>query len=255
VDKPFSPILKGGIGLFYQPPAPGQTLPELGTPGLHSQRAVHSMLGFEQPLTKQVSISVEGFEKELRNLVYTRVDGSGNSVTANSGVGRVIGVDILLRYRPDSRFFGWVAYTLSRSTRQRAPDEPSRLFTYDEPHILNVLASYQLGRGWELGGRFRYMSGFLYRGCYGGLFDNSIGAYRCYGPLVQNRLGPFHQLDLRVEKTWTYPKFRWSAYMDVINAYFHSSPDYAVPNYDYSGYKNLSLSLPLLPSLGLRGEF
>ena len=255
IDKPYSPILKGGLGLFYQPPEPGQTLPELGTQGLQSQRAVHSMLGFEQPLGKQVSLSVEGFEKELRRLVYSRVDGSGNSVTENSGTGRVLGVDVLLRYRPDANFFGWIAYTLSRSTRQRAPDEPTRLFLYDQTHILNALASYQLGRGWELGARFRYISGFLYPACFGGLFDNSVGRYRCYGPPTQNRLGPFHQLDLRVEKTWTYPSFKWSAYMDVINAYFHNSPDYAVPNYDYSGFKNLSLSLPILPSVGLRGEF
>ena len=255
VDKPYSPILKGGVGLFYQPPAPGQTLPVLGTPGLQSQRAVHSMLGFEQPLSKQVSLSVEGFEKELRRLIYSRVDGSGNNVTENSGTGRVVGVDVLLRYRPDTRFFGWVAYTLSRSTRTRAPDQPSQLFIYDQPHILNVLASYQLGRGWELGGRFRFISGFLYSSCYGGLFDNSVGMYRCYGPPTQSRLGPFHQLDLRVEKTWTYTNFKWSAYVDVINAYFHNSPDYAIVNYDYSGVKTLSLSLPLIPSFGLRGEF
>ena len=254
-NKPFSPVLKGAVGLFYQAPEPGQTLPSLGTPGLHSQRAVHSMLGFEQPLTERVLLSVEGFEKELSSLIYSRSDGSGVRITENSGLGRVYGVDLLLRYRPDNRFFGWVSYTLSRSTRTRFPDEPSRLFLYDQPHILNVLASYQLGRGWEIGGRFRYMSGFLYSSCFGGMYDNSTGYYRCYGPPAQKRLGPFHQLDIRLEKTWTYPAFKWSAYLDVINAYFHNSPDYAVPNYDYSGVKTLSLSLPILPSFGLRGEF
>jgi len=95
----------------------------------------------------------------------------------------------------------------------------------------------------------------LYSSCFGGMYDNSTGYYRCYGPPAQKRLGPFHQLDIRIEKTWTYPAFKWSAYLDVINAYFHNSPDYAVPNYDYSGVKTLSLSLPILPSFGLRGEF
>ena len=251
----YSPTIKGGIGLFYQPPQPGQTLPELGTPGLRSERAIHSMLGFEQPLGKQVSVSVEGFEKELRNLINTRVDGSGNAFQENSGKGHVLGLDVLLRYHPDGKFFGWVAYTLSRSTRQAAPDEPTKLFLYDQTHILNVLGSYQLGRGWELGGRFRYMTGFLYRACYGGIFNNSVGEYRCYGAQEQRRMAPFHQLDLRVEKTFNYSQFKWSAYLDVINAYYHSSPDYEVHNFDYSGVKPLSLSLPLLPSLGVRGEF
>lgn len=251
----YSPVLKSGVGLFYQPPEPGQTLPELGVSGLTSQRALHSMIGVEQPLGTQVTLSVEGFDKEMSHLISTTFDGSGISHTANTGTGRAYGLDVLLRYKPDSRFFGWIAYTLSHSTRQRSAGEPSRLFAYDQPHVLNAVGSYRLGRGWELGLRWRYMSGFLYRACAGGLFDNSTGYYRCYGPFTQKRLGPFHQADLRVEKTWTYPSFKIAAYMDVINAYFHNSPDYAVRNFDYSGVKTLSLSLPLLPSLGVRGEF
>ena len=98
------------------------------------------------------------------------------------------------------------------------------------------------------------MSGFLYSSCSGGMFNNSIGDYQCYGMLRQKRLAPFHQLDLRIEKSWTWDNVRISAYMDLINAYFHTSPDYAIPNYDLSGVKPLSLSLPLLPSLGIRGE-
>jgi hypothetical protein len=254
VPGAISTVVKGGVGLFYQPPLPAQTLPELGTPNLTSSRAVHSMFGIEQSLTKQVSISVEGFEKELRDLVSMRLDGSGTLVTDNAGKGRVYGADLLLRYRADERFFGWISYTLSRSTRKLEPDEPTRLFLYDQPHIFNVLASYRLGRGWELGGRFRYMSGFLYRACSGGLFDNAVGGYQCYGPHEQKRFAPFHQLDLRIEKTWSSASSKISVYMDLINAYFHTSPDLAIPKYDYSGVKGLSLSLPLLPSLGIRGE-
>jgi TonB family protein len=253
-DGPLSTVLKGGLGLFYQPPEAGQTLPELGNPKLGSSRAVHSMLGVEQSLSKRVTLSVEGFEKELNRLIFRRVDGTGNSLLENSGDGRVVGVDLLLRYRPDQRFFGWVAYTLSRSTRHATPDSPERLYLYDQTHVLNVLASYQLGRGWEVGGRFRYMSGFLYNACSGGLFDNSTGMYRCLGPYGRKRAAPFHQLDLRIEKTWSFSALRISAYMDLINAYFHTSPDYTLPTFDYSGVRSLSLSLPILPSLGVRGE-
>jgi hypothetical protein len=49
------------------------------------------------------------------------------------------------------------------------------LHVYDQPHVLNAVGSYRLGRGWEIGARWRYISGFLYRACAGGLFDNSIG--------------------------------------------------------------------------------
>lgn len=253
-ESPLRTVFKGGVGLFYQPPDPGQTLDELGTRGLYSSRAVHSMIGVEQALSKRVTLSVEGFEKELRDLVVTRTDAARNDITENSGSGRVWGADLLLRYQSDSRFFGWLSYTLSRSTRRSAPDEPSQLFAYDQPHILNVLGSYRLGRGWEIGGRFRYISGFLYRACFGGLFDSSTGRYRCYGTPAQNRLEAYHQLDLRLEKTWAFENFRIAGYIDVINTYFHNSPDYAVAKYDLSATKPLSLSLPLLPSIGVRGE-
>jgi len=254
VDGATSTVLKGGFGLFYQPPEPGQTLPELGTTGLKSNRAVHSMLGFEQSLSKQVTLSVEAFDKEMRQLVVSRTDGTGNVTTENSGKGRVVGTDLLLRYRADERFFGWIAYTLSRSTRQTAPDQPEQLFIYDQTHVLNVLASYKLGRGWELGGRFRYMSGPLYRACQGGLFDNATGGYSCYGSPNQARLGPYHQLDVRVEKTWEFSRFRISGYLDLLNAYNHSSPDFATMKFDRSEMKPQSLSLPILPSFGIRGE-
>jgi TonB family protein len=253
VDKPISTVIKGGCGLFYQPPEVEDTLPELGFHGLRSIRAIHSMLGVEQSLTKQVTLSVEGFEKEVDRIVNGRMDGSGAFSLENSGHERVFGADVLLRYHPDEKFFGWVAYTLSRATYWTA-GEQTRLFIYDQPHILNVLASYRLGRGWEVGGRFRFTSGFIYSSWYGGMLDNATGYYTPYGPMTRRRMAPFHQLDLRVEKMWKFTDVRLSAYLDLINAYNRWSPDYAVPKYDLSGFKPLSFSLPILPSIGVRAE-
>ncbi len=254
VEAPLSTVLKGGIGLFYQPPDPSQTVPELGTADLVSSRAVHLMVGVEQALTKNVGLSVEAFAKQLRRLLDVRQDGSGNEVVDDEGRGRVLGADVLLRYHADEHFFGWVAYTLSRATRQARASAPRELERHDQTHVLNLVGSYRLGSGWEAGGRFRYATGLPYRDCFGGLFDSATGEYRCYGTFAQERLGPFHQLDLRIEKAWERQDHRLSVYLDLINVYFHYSPDKAVPSYDYSGVKPLSRSLPLLPSLGIRGE-
>src|SRR5690606_19432907 len=80
---------------------------------------------------------------------------------ANEGDGYSVGGELLLKYKSDPRFFGWVAYTLSRSVRRDTPEDEEHLFQYDQTHILTVLGSYKLGRGWEVGARFRLVSGPL----------------------------------------------------------------------------------------------
>ena len=122
--------------------------------------------------------------------------------------------------------------------------------------MVSLLRAAEAGRAayHPPGGRFRYTTGFVYDACSAGLFDNSQGSYRCYGAEKQKRLGPFHQLDLRIEKAWEYPTYRISAYVDIINVYNHDSPDKPVENYDLSAMKPLSLSMPFIPSIGVRGE-
>lgn len=253
-EGPHGTLLKGGVGLFRQPPDPGQTLPRFGTPELNSSYALHTMLGLEQSLSRHVSLSVEGFHKSLRDLVSSTRDGSGQYFLNNAGTGRVLGADFLLRYKADERFFGWISYTYSRSFRTLDPDQPERIYRFDQPHILNVLASYRLGRGWEIGGRFRYMSGFIYNAYEGGLYNNATGWYGFYGEQLQKRLAPFHQLDLRVEKVWRVAGGQLSAYMDLINVYNRESPDRPRFSFDRSMMRPQSFSLPILPSLGIRGE-
>ncbi len=253
-DKPLKTVLKGGVGLFFEPPMFEYTLPELGFEDLRSSRAIHSTLGVEQSLSERVTLSVEGFEKEVDRIVYGHRDGTGGVYLDNSGSARMYGVDLLLRYEPDERFFGWIAYTISHTKYNDLPDTVIWRIHNDQPHVLNIVGSYRLGRGWEVGGRFRFYSGFLYSSCTAGMLNNSTGRYICYGPMVKKRLDPFHQLDIRVEKMWTFNDFRLSVYLDLINAYFHNSPDLVVPKYDLSGYKPLSKGLPILPSIGVRGE-
>ncbi|HTQ46699.1 MAG TPA: TonB family protein, partial [Polyangiaceae bacterium] len=132
-DEPRT-TLKAGVGLFTQPPDVSQTNAVFGTPGLVSNRAYHYDVGVERQVTDHITASLDGFYKQLDNLVE---QGLGNT-----GSGDVIGAETLLRYSPDERFFGWIAYTLSRSERRPSPSQPLRLFQYDETHILTVLGSY-----------------------------------------------------------------------------------------------------------------
>ena len=250
--------LKGGFGLYHQPPQPYQSVAPFGTPGVGSPRAIHSSVGIEQEITGPVELSVELFHKSFDRLVVAVPDAGssqGGLAYRNLGSGRAYGSEVLLRYKPQGRFFGWVAYTLSRSERRDADGDPLYTFDYDQTHILTALASYKLGRGWQLGGRFRYISGTPYTPETGGVMDYDAGVYSPISTAARNsgRTGAFHQLDVRIDKTWNFKAWKLSAYLDVQNTYVHSNPEGISYNYNYAQSQNLS-GIPFLPILGLRGE-
>ena len=239
--------LKAAVGLFSQAPQPQETNSVLGTPGLSSNRAYHYDLGVERQFTDHLSATVDAFYKQLDHLV---VQGLGNT-----GSGVVYGAETLVRYTPDAHFFGWLSYTLSRSTRRDAPGMPLRLTQYDETHVLTMLGSYILGRGWQLGARFRLTSGYMYTPEQYGFYDENVGTYiplQGYPP-NQSRLPTFHSLDIRVDKTWKLPWGAIGAYLDCWNVY--DNGNVAGISYDFnSTHKAYVNDLPILPILGLNVE-
>jgi TonB family protein len=246
--------LKGGVGVFYQPPQFQETAEVFGTPGIESNRWIHYALGAEQELTRQVEVSVEGFYKDLTQAVSRGPDARGAYVYNNLGEGYVVGLETLLKYKPDQRFFGWLAYTLSRSVVQDAPDAPEYLFQYDQTHNLTVLGSYRLGRGWEFGARFRLVSGPLDTPVVGSLYAADAGSYaQLQGRAYSERLPLFHQLDIRIDKRWQIKNARVSAYLDLQNVYNNAAAEDRVYNYDFSK-SQYQTGVPILPSLGMRVE-
>ncbi len=250
--------LKGGIGLFHQPPEVYEAAAPFGTPGLESSSAIHTSLGFEQEFTRDLELSVEVFHKDLRDLVVMSAAADTTEsgvVRSNDGSGRTYGSEFLLRYKPGGRFFGWLAYTLSRSERTDRPGQDSYLFDYDQTHNLTALGSVKLGRGFQLGARFRYVTGNPYTPYSGGVMDYDAGAYSPISSSDTNsaRNGAFHQLDLRMDKEWQIKDFRLSMYVDLQNAYNHQNPE--APRYNYNYSKRSSIAgLPFLPIVGVRGE-
>lgn len=257
IPGPRRTTMKGGLGLYHQPPQPYESIPPFGTPNLRQNQAMHASAGIEQQLTDQVDVSIEGFLKKLDYLVDQRPDatGSESGVTyANTGSGRVFGGELLLRYKPDSRFFGWVAYTLSRSERRADDSEPYRIFDYDQTHIFTALGSYKLGHGWEIGARWRYVSGNPYTPAASAIYDADAGAYAPINAAPFSGRDPaFHRLDLRVDKTWDLKAVKLTAYLDLQNAYFRQNAEGRLYNFNYSRSDSVK-GLPVLPILGLRGE-
>ena len=205
-------------------------------------------MGLEQEFTRQVDLSTDVFYKWLDRQVVTGA--------ANSGRGFAYGTEWLLRYKPDEHFFGWISYTFSRSERSDVPGQPYYLFSFDQTHILTVVTSVKLGRGWQLGARFRLTSGDPYTPTGTGAYDATIGSQLGVDAYPPNatRLPLFHQLDLRLDKVWTFRHARLNFYVDLQNVYDANNPFVVTYNYNFtkSAYVN---GIPILPIFGFRGEF
>ncbi len=256
-DGDIATTLKGGTGTFRQRPTFQETDLVFGSRGLGANRATHHTLGVEQSLSRYVTLSVDAYTKDLTKLV-SRVPTTFGNEYQNVGSGNVVGTETLLRYKPDGRFFGWLAYSLSRSTRRATPEAPETLFQYDQTHVLTAVGSYKLGRGWEVGARFRLVSGPLYTPCagIGGTLDASSASYVCNGGVrpFSERLPLFHQLDLRGDKTWDFKAWKLSTYLDIQNVYSRQNAEDISYNFDFSK-RAYQKGLPIIPSLGLRAEF
>jgi hypothetical protein len=245
--SPRRTTLKAAAGEYYQPPQFVELIPVFGQRGLRSNRSFQADAGMEQELTAQVDVSVDVFDKWMDRLV---VPGAGNS-----GEGRAYGVEWLLRYKPDAHFYGWIAYTLSRSERRAASSQPWYAFDYDQTHNLSVVASWRIDDHWRVGARFRYTTGDPYIPDGPGAYDASSATTLPTPSLTPNiaRLPGFHELDLRVDRTWMAGPARLTAYLDVQNVYDYQAPLGVNYSFDYTR-SELARGLPILPTLGLRGE-
>lgn len=251
-------MVKAAAGLYAQGPQVYENDPVFGTPGLHSARSAQVSTGIELELFHRVELSLEPFYKHLYDLVSRRPDSTTTSGFryGNEGEGFAYGTEVLLKFKPDARFLGWIAYTISRSERRSVPEQDLRRFDYDQTHVLSALGSYRLGHGWETGVRVRYVTGNPYTPVLGGAFDADAGAYAPLEqrPLNSSRFPAFFSVDVRVEKKWSFGKTASvSVYLDVINAINHRNVEGYNTNFDNSIVVPVK-GLPILPNLGLRGE-
>ncbi len=245
--------LKAGVGYFSEAPDLDESNDVFGNPASKPDQSVHYSAGVEQKLSEALSLDVTGFYKHLYDMLVPVDD--PNVRYDNTGKGRAYGGEVLLRHQSQSRFYGWLAYTLMRSERRDAGETDYRLFDTDQTHNLTAVGQYRLSPTWEIGARFRYVSGNPTTPVADATYDSDADVYvPIYGAHNSDRLDAFHQLDIRVDKHFIFDTWKLTTYLDVQNAYNRMNPEGTNYNYDYSQSKTAG-GLPLLPSFGVKGEF
>ncbi|HEX8440221.1 MAG TPA: TonB family protein [Archangium sp.] len=256
---------KGSLGLYSQPPEAFNLEPApLGNPALTHERSFQSSLGVEQQLTDAITVDVTGYFNRRYELVVSPGDTVRNedgTLTrfpySNRGLGRAYGVEVMVKHAVTRDFFGWLAYTLNRSEQRRVGGNDYRLTTWDQTHILTAVASYRLPYGMELGARMRYVTGRPTTPLQHTFdrYDADRNRFSgTYGEANSIRFQPFHQLDLRLEKSWLFQSWTLSAYVDVQNVYNASNVEATFYDYRYREVFEVP-GIPILPVIGVKGSF
>jgi TonB-dependent Receptor Plug Domain len=232
-------------GAFHRPPEFQSELIE--SKNLKSERSYQSIGGVRYEPREGIRVQASGYYYDRDKLITRRDDDS----LGNDGKGHTLGGELLATYRDDA-WFAWLAYSYSRSRRVDQPGDMERMFSYDQPHSLNAAASWKLGK-WQLGARFQIYSGLPYTPVNGAIFDSDRDKYEpTYGDPNSGRAPFHHQLDLRVDRSWKWGPVAMTGFLDVQNVYMNDSPITYEYSYDYSERAAIR-SIPILPSLGLRG--
>ena len=249
--------VKGQVGLYRQPPLPPQLYVNATLP---LEVAQQYSFGIEWDLIEKLNLDIQGFYR-----FSDQVPRGTNDVEVSDGILRPVGLrgdgqqrsyglEVLLKLEKRWGFNGWIAYTLSRSEFRRADDDEWRPnFIFDQTHNLNIIAVYELALNWALGARFRFVTG-------GGLPDTTARWYDADADQYrrntdgETRAPPFHQLDLYIEKKWSFDEWYLEIYLDVQNIYNASNTEAFIPTFDFKRTERLP-GIPIFPSLGIRGTF
>jgi hypothetical protein len=244
--------LKAGVGAYSQRPVYYESMAEVGNPDIQPYHALHTSLGAERKFGDVLTVDGEVFYKHLYERVVSAPGGAPPHFI-NDGEGQIYGLETQARFTPDERWFGQLSYTLSRSERQDR-DEPTRLFDYDQTHVLNAALGVNLGAGWEVGGRFRFISGNPQTPVTSAVYDARTGIYQPrYGEQGSVRDPAFHQLDLRVDKRFPIGSGAIGAYLEILNVYNQENAEGYDYNFDYSERTRVT-GMPFFPNLGIKGE-
>ncbi|MDE0297386.1 MAG: TonB-dependent receptor [Candidatus Poribacteria bacterium] len=242
-------------GRYEQSPQPPLNFPDFGNPDVKSSEASHYILELERQLTGRTEFKVAGYYRDLSNLVTS----DREEIYLNQGDGRARGLELFLRHNAGTRFFGWVSYAYVRSERRDRPGDPWRLYSFDQTHVTTLTGSYMLSRTWEVGAKWQYSTGNPYTPVIDATIERhpttGLPTYRpIYGDINSERVPPFHRLDIRVNKSFTFNNWEMGIYVELLNAYNRKNVLTVDYNYDYTE-QDVVNQLPLIPYFGVTAEF
>lgn len=215
--------------------------------------ADHFVSGLEFQPKQSSKITIEGFYKNYHNYPFSLSDSIslankgadfgtyGDEAVSSTSDGRSYGIEVLAR---ETNFHGFnilLSYTFVRSEFEGKNNKyiPS---AWDNRNLLNLTLSKIFKHNWQIGMKWRYAGGTPYtpydidKSSLISAWDVRNQPYTDFSRYNSERANPFHQLDLRIDKSYFFKKWSLMFYVDVQNLYnFKSVGSDFLTNRDLNG--------------------
>jgi TonB family protein len=315
--------LKGGAGLFHQPPTSLISLPvvDVGSLLLGLQEGVQVSVGAEWKAWKDLEVGMDFYvnpmlrtieltpfsdeglgddvdpelpddggvtapglgDSRARRALQQEDDDDGGFIPDRSDIdfpdftsrGMAYGLELLVRHPLGNNWFGWLSYSLQRSTRRTrfyrydsdgnviGEAEADLPFVFDQTHILNLVLSYKFSNSVTMGGVVHFNTGRPEYSALGtpthrqGVDAAGRPAWIRADRDRVDRLPGFLRFDVRLSKAWVYDSFNLEAYLDMLNVTISRE----TVGFEYEGgggrpLRKTPIGLPIvLPILGVKGRY
>ncbi|WP_303925742.1 TonB-dependent receptor [Draconibacterium sediminis] len=148
----------------------------------------------------------------------------GDEEVTSTSEGRAYGAEFQARINSTDGFNFNLSYTLVRSEFNDGEGAyiPS---SWDAKHLITLTTTKDLKRNWRVGARWRFVGGLPYtpwdieKSSMVEAWNLQGGPYYDYTQLNAKRFDPFHQLDIRVDKSYYFEKLTAKFYIDIQNLY------------------------------------
>ncbi|MEJ8757204.1 TonB-dependent receptor [Pontibacter sp. H259] len=204
-------------------------------------KSIHYVLGTEFLPRQDLRFTLEGFYKVYGNYPVSIRDGIslanqggefgaiGNEAVASIGKGRAYGAEFYLQKKLTGTVFSVLSYTyvVSEFTGLNGQYISS---AWDYRHLVSGLVGKKLPRNWEFGAKYRYAGGapatpFDLEASQRNYASLGVGILD-YNRLNSERLQPFSQLDVRIDKKWNFNRVTLDLFLDIANVLSSNSPGY-----------------------------
>ncbi|MDO6391036.1 TonB-dependent receptor [Pontibacter sp. BT731] len=204
-------------------------------------QSVHYVLGTEFLPREDLRFTVEGFYKDYSNYPVSLRDGIslanqggdfgsiGNEAVSTTGKGRAYGAEFYVQKKLTGTVFGVLSYTYVVS-EFAGTDGRYVSSAWDYRHLASGLLGKKLPRNWEFGAKYRYAGGapatpFDLEASQRNYASLGVGILD-YTRLNTERLRPFSQLDVRIDKKWNFNRITLDLFLDIANVLGSNTPGY-----------------------------